>query len=98
LGSCINYYLGLKIGKGIYKKFGRKRVKGAIKFFNKYGFYSLIIAALTPIPWDLFSLLSGFLHYDFKKYMLASLIGRIPRFLIVAIIGSEALKWLALAF
>ena len=92
LGSCINYFIGRGIREGIYERFGKDRVKWAKKIFNKYGFFALTTAAFIPTLGDLFTLLSGFMRYDLKKHIVANLLGRIPRFLVVSFLAAEAFK------
>lgn len=99
LGSSINYAIGYVIGMRILKKYFKEpQIAWAMQLYGKYGFFALVIAAFTPIPWDIFTFLSGILKYNFPKYMLASAIGRIPRFLLISLFGAEALKWLVLIF
>ena len=49
--------------------------------FDKYGTWAILIAAVTPVPYKVFTILAGILRLDLKRFILASLIGRGTRFL-----------------
>ena len=44
------------------------------------------MAGFTPIPYKLFSISAGAFELDFKRFMLASLIGRGGRFFLVGLV------------
>lgn len=65
LGSCINWWLGLKIEQFKHKKWfpvSEKRLEQAQRFYHKYGFYSLLLS-WTPVIGDPITLVAGL----FKK-------------------------------
>jgi len=105
LGSLINYGIGYYGGEAVITKLIQKKKKGkekrnkkdlikeTKKVIDKYGFWGIVVIALTPIPFDIATLCSGLFRYDVKKFLMASLLGRIPRFLIIAYFGEIALKF-----
>ena len=56
----------------------------AYLWFTLYGFWALFIAALTPIPFKLFTIAAGALHMMLLPFILACLLGRAARFYLVA--------------
>ena len=63
--------------------------RGAIQYFWKAPFVSLIVAAAAPfIPFYIFRVLSPTAGYPLRKYMLAIFIGRLPRYYIFALMGA----------
>lgn len=78
--------------KGWYQK--------AARLFMKYPFAVLAVAGFTPVPFFPFKFLSFSLHYPLKKYLPALLIGRFPRYVVLAYIGSffQIPAWAMFAF
>lgn len=53
-------------------------------WYKEYGFWGILIAAITPIPYKVFTVASGLFHYSLPMLILASIIGRGFRFFVVA--------------
>jgi membrane protein YqaA with SNARE-associated domain len=85
-GECVSYYFGKAGHATIEKKHEQKFLK-IKKIFAKYGFWSLPLFALTPLPADLIGILAGCLEYDIKSFFIGMLIGKVPRALIIAYSG-----------
>jgi membrane protein YqaA with SNARE-associated domain len=64
-----------------------KTFKKATDYFLKLPFVSLVIAAITPVPFYPFRIIAPASEYPLKKYLLALIIGRTPRFYILAYFG-----------
>ena len=52
-------------------------------WFNKYGIWAVILAAITPIPYKVFTIAAGMLKYDRKSFIFASLLGRGARYFVL---------------
>lgn len=52
-------------------------------FYNSYGFWGILIAAITPIPYKVFTIFSGMMNYSLPLLIIASVIGRGFRFFLV---------------
>jgi membrane protein YqaA with SNARE-associated domain len=87
IGELTTYFIGLGGERAIKKRRG-KRYEQAVALFEKYGFGAVIIFAFTPLPMDLLGLIAGGLHYNLKKFFLGTLIGKIPRDIIIAYAGA----------
>ena len=54
--------------------------------YGVYGFWGILIAAITPIPYKVFTVFSGMMNYSLPLLIVASIIGRGFRFYAVALI------------
>lgn len=52
--------------------------------YGIYGFWGILIAAITPIPYKVFTVFSGMANYSLPLLIVASIIGRGFRFYLVA--------------
>ncbi len=53
-------------------------------WFDRWGFWSVLIAGFSPVPYKIFTLSAGALGLSFIPFIIASLIGRGARFYLVA--------------
>lgn len=95
-GAAFGYHLGVWIGKPLLKKLVSRRSLARIKIiFNRYGGWAILVAALLPLPFKIFTISAGTFSMHLPKFMLAALIGRGMRFfgeaLLVMTVGPEAL-------
>ncbi len=87
-GGVVAYFLGKYFGEPVAKKLlGEEKFTKAEAFYHKWGVYAVIIAGITPIPYKVFCWLSGILELELSRFVIASVIGRFPRFLAVALFG-----------
>mgnify|MGYP003571688884 CR=1 FL=1 len=87
LGSCVNYYLGLK-GEVFLEKKGylnANNVKKYSAYFDKYGGFALLLAWL-PIIGDPLTFVAGVLKYDFKRFFVLVLISKFSRYSFLTLI------------
>ncbi|TDQ41068.1 membrane protein YqaA with SNARE-associated domain [Aureibacillus halotolerans] len=84
LGTPVGYFLGRVLGKGILQKILKpKWVDAATRMFEKNGEAAVLIGAFTPIPFKVFTILSGFLKFPLWKLILYAAIGRAVKFYVV---------------
>lgn len=89
LGGAAGYYIGWGLWEGVGQPIvafyhGEPVMAKVQNWYDVYGFLGVIIAAVTPIPYKVFTIASGVFKFDFVQFMLASLIGRGFRFFLVA--------------
>jgi len=85
LGSCVNWYLGLKIEHYKNKKWfpvSADEMLKAQKTYQKYGYWSLLLS-WVPIIGDPFTLIAGLLKENFARFLLMVSIAKIGRYLFV---------------
>jgi len=88
IGAAIGYYLGMKLGRPAADKLISKQMPRVEKMYEKYGAWAVLISAFSPIPFKVFTWMSGILGLDFKKFIIASAIGRFAQFAVAAYLGS----------
>lgn len=54
-------------------------------WYGNWGFWVILIAGFSPIPYKVFTIASGFLHMSFFSFVTASIIARGARFFLVAL-------------
>ena len=95
LGELTSYGIGYG-GKLILEK-KRKDfawLKKAGKWMNKVGGFALIfVFAATPLPDDIIGIVCGSIKYDIKKFILATLLGKIVLSMLLAFGGYYGLAW-----
>ena len=86
IAGWINFYFGHIISEMAYFKrfFGKKLEKYKMRY-DQYGGGIIVVAALTPLPFALISLIAGSLSYPNKKYFIYSSF-RILRFVAYGLI------------
>lgn len=89
LGGMVGYY----IGYGLYESLGLWVIEtyglesSFLNFqqqFDKYGFWIIALKGLTPIPYKIVTISSGLAGFDFKTFVLASILARGSRFFMLA--------------
>jgi len=69
---------------GYWDKFVQVRA-----WFDEWGFWAILIAGFSPIPYKLFTISAGVISMPFLPFVLASIVGRGARFYLV----SGLMKW-----
>lgn len=85
LGSCVNWYLGLKIEHYKNKKWfpvSADKMLKAQKTYQKYGCWSLLLS-WVPIIGDPITLIAGLLKENLVRFLLMVSIAKIGRYLFV---------------
>lgn len=89
LGGIVGYIIGASFfdtfGQGIISLYGLESDFEKIKIiFEDQTFFTMLVAALTPIPFKIFTLAGGLFKVNFFVFLIASIIGRATRFYLVA--------------
>ena len=89
LGGIVGYIVGASFfdafGKSIISFYGLEADFEKIRIlFQDQTFFAMLVAALTPIPFKLFTLAGGLFKVNFFVFLIASIIGRATRFYVVA--------------
>ncbi len=89
LGSCINYYLGLKGEEYLIEKnyIKEEKIAKSKAFFDKYGSFALLLS-WVPIIGDPITFVAGILNYNFKLFLLLVTLAKFGRYLILALMIS----------
>ncbi len=65
-----------------------KASRQAIRWFGKRPFATVFVFSLTPLPVYVVRILAPAANYSYPRYLLAIMLGRLPRFYLVALIGN----------
>jgi membrane protein YqaA with SNARE-associated domain len=87
LGAVLGHRLGSQFGRPLLGRFvSESRIQSGEALFEKYGIWAVLVAAVTPIPYKVFTILAGVLNLDMKRFLIVSIIGRGMRFLSLGVV------------
>jgi membrane protein YqaA with SNARE-associated domain len=87
VGAVLGHWLGRKVGRPVLRRFiSESKITRVEAMFNKYGAWAILIAAFTPIPFKVFTILAGVMNLEMRPFIIASIIGRGARFLTIGIL------------
>ena len=85
LGAGFGWIVGAYGGYPLlHRLFKEEKVQAVERLYNRYGVYTIFIAAFTPIPYKVFTIASGVFRYNVLTMMAVSIVGRGARFFAVA--------------
>jgi membrane protein YqaA with SNARE-associated domain len=94
LGGILGYFIGLglydSIGAWLFQLYGL--TEGAETFrhaYAEYGHWVILLKGLTPIPYKLVTITSGFAGYHLGWFIVLSILTRGARFFLVALLMSQ---------
>lgn len=99
LGYAIGYYAFDSIGELLLQVYDPQHVvfRQVENVYTNWGFWGVLMAAITPIPYKIFTLASGVFDFDLGQFVLASVIGRNVRFMflggLMAFGGDRVQHW-----
>lgn len=98
VGAIIAFYISRYLGRKIVTRIiGKEWIDEVDEWITEHGFQAIMVARLVPlVPFDLISYVAGLTSIDFKKYMVATIIGMIPRVIFLVFIGNTAKTVLSL--
>jgi membrane protein DedA with SNARE-associated domain len=104
LGAMVGYAIGYFAGRPIVLKLGKyifikpHHVEKAEAFALKHGVWSVLLGRLLPvIPFKVFSIASGLTKIPFVPFVICTMIGVVPRLILLALLGAMMVKYLKLA-
>jgi len=84
LGTPIGYLIGKLLGNAVlYRWLKKDWIDSASQMFRKNGELAILVGSFTPIPFKVFTILSGCLNYSFWKLFLYAAFGRAAKFYVV---------------
>jgi membrane protein YqaA with SNARE-associated domain len=87
LGYAIGFYFMSTLGQWVINTYGLEQAfAGFQETFQSYGFWIIALKGLTPIPYKLVTIASGASHLDLGMFILASMISRTTRFMMLSAI------------
>jgi membrane-associated protein len=97
-GSTLGEVTGYGLGRGsrglVEKRYG-KWLARAREWMERHGdFLIIVLFAATPLPHDVVGMLSGAVRYPFRRFLLATLMGKIIAGLALAWAGYYSIGWI----
>jgi len=88
--ASLCFFISKKGGRPLAEKFvGTSALDMADSFIHKYGLWAIIIARFLPfLAFDPISYASGLVDLDYKKYILGTFLGSIPRAFFYSVLGA----------
>ncbi|MBI4130047.1 DedA family protein [Candidatus Roizmanbacteria bacterium] len=84
-GSIFGYYLGDKGGRKILHRIIHEDKMAVLRsYYQQYDVLVIIVAGFIPIPCKIFTLAAGALKLNFRRFVIATVIGRSLRFYPIA--------------
>ena len=80
LGGVVGHWLGRRLGRPLLTRLHSGRVERVEGMFQRWGFWAVAIAGLTPIPYKVFTIGAGAFDIPRTQFVLASIVGRGVRF------------------
>ena len=85
LGYAIGFYFMSTLGQWVIDTYGLEQAFSSFQStFQSYGFWIIALKGLTPIPYKLVTIASGASQLNLAMFILASLISRTARFMMLA--------------
>ncbi|MDH3387611.1 MAG: DedA family protein [Gammaproteobacteria bacterium] len=88
LGGLIGYLIGaflFDLAEPLIIEWGyQDRFETVIKWFGQWGFWAVLVAGFSPVPYKIFTIAAGVLNLAIIPFLLASIIGRGLRFFLLA--------------
>lgn len=90
LGAAFGYFIGIKGGRPLaVRMFGEKKVGNVDTLMQKYDVWAIAIAAFTPVPYKVFTILGGVCRIHFWRFILVSVLARGTRYAIIAALTAK---------
>jgi len=100
IGEMSSYYIGF-VGVKTYENMNKKQTSKleALKDrLEKSGTLFIALLAFIPIPFDLVGVAAGLAKYSKKKFFVGCLLGKTPRFVLLAYAGYFGVPWILKLF
>ncbi len=88
LGGMVGYLIGaflFDMAQPLIVEWGyQARFETVMTWFAKWGFWAVLVAGFSPVPYKIFTIAAGVLNLAILPFLLASIIGRGVRFFLLA--------------
>lgn len=90
LGYAIGYFFFALVGEPLLHLYGYDQALVTLhQLYEKHGWWLVLMSAITPLPYKVFTITSGALQMAFWPFIALSLLGRGFRFFIVALVVAK---------
>jgi membrane protein YqaA with SNARE-associated domain len=89
IGEMSAYLLG-RLGISTVERITNKKITHIEEYqykLRRKGMVFIFLASVTPFPFDLIGIIAGLIRYDWRKFFIAGVLGKIVRYEIFVIAG-----------
>jgi membrane protein YqaA with SNARE-associated domain len=87
LGGAFGFFIGDKGGRPVLQRlFSAEKIALVTSYYQRWDVWAVFLGGFTPLPYKLFSISAGVFGLDFKRFLLASALGRGGRFFLVGLV------------
>lgn len=84
-GAALGYGIGRWGGRPLVERiFSRRKIQTAENLYQRHDMWAIGAAALTPLPYKIFTITAGVAHLNFWRFLLVSVLARGGRFFALA--------------
>lgn len=83
-GGLVGHGVGMRLGRPVLQRHRGRNVERVERLFKQYGLWAVVIAGFTPLPFKLFTIAAGVFGMPRASFLLASLVGRAGRFMLIS--------------
>lgn len=91
VGEFTSYLAGYA-GRAIVVRDYTERYQWAEGWMRRYGGWAILLFAFTPLPFDLVGVAAGALRYPFLRFILLTMVARIPRSMLECYLGAGLIQ------
>jgi undecaprenyl-diphosphatase len=96
-GGTLAYWIGDRFSEWAHRRFADPRLDRVERWYQEHGEWVVAVAAVTPVPFKVFTIASGLLQLRFWPFAIAATVGRGARFALVAVLatfyGEQVVAW-----
>jgi membrane protein YqaA with SNARE-associated domain len=86
LGALVGHWLGLRFGRPLLLRMHARHAVRVEAMFQRHRFWAIVIAALTPIPFKVFTIAAGVFGIPRGPFVIAAIVGRGARFFLLGVL------------
>lgn len=98
VGAAVGYWIGDQFSDWVHRRFASEHLAKAEAWYRQYGEWVVLVAAVSPIPFKVFTVTSGLLGLRFWPFMLAATVGRgarfVPEAVLASLYGEQVIAWI----
>lgn len=84
-GSLVGYVVGKRGGQPLLVRIvGERKAEDLHRYYERWGAGAVFVTGITPMPYKVFTIGSGVLDLDIRKFTVAAVLGRGIRFMAIA--------------
>ena len=89
VAAFISFYISRKGGRSVAMRFvGERGIEFADNWFNRWGVWAVLLGRIAPfIPFDVISYSAGLTQMKFRRFIVPTVIGTLPRAFFYAFLG-----------